>query len=205
MSQVSEHTPKLIQQARNGNRDAVAELCVRNRPYLRVAAKSLLSPAIRRRTDASDIVQLTEMEIVRSIRDFRGSTTQQWWGWLNRILRRNVADAVRDNRAARRDVRREQSLTVKFESGSCVCYQPPSMEPSPSQFADDSDALAQLNRAIDLLLPDQRVVVRMRYFDGLKLHEIASALEKTTGAVAGLLQRGLKALKDELGSVSHLG
>jgi len=44
----------------------------------------------------------------------------------------------------------------------------------------------------------------MRYMEGMKLAEIAEALGKTTGAVAGLLRRGQTALVGQIGGVSRV-
>jgi RNA polymerase sigma factor (sigma-70 family) len=53
-------------------------------------------------------------------------------------------------------------------------------------------------------LPDiQSEVLRMRYMEGMKLSEIATAINKTAGAVAGLLRRGQEALREQIGSFSQ--
>src|SRR5262245_28133583 len=98
---------ELIRRARGGDRDALNQLCAKYRPFLRLIAKSGVGAEVNRRAETSDVVQLTELDVAQSIQDFRGSTEPEFSAWLKRILHRNIADAVRNNRAAKRDLRRE--------------------------------------------------------------------------------------------------
>ena len=55
--------------------------------------------------------------------------------------------------------------------------------------------------AIDRLPFHQQEAVILRYWQGLKLSEIAEQLGRTTGSVAGLIHRGLRTLQSELKSL----
>src|SRR6185295_19116945 len=101
-----------------GDREALSQLCARYRPFLEMIATMKVGRALERRVDASDIVQDTEMEMVRVIQDFRGATEAELSAWLKQMLRRNIADKVRDNRAAIRDLRRERYLDGAAASAS---------------------------------------------------------------------------------------
>lgn len=59
----------------------------------------------------------------------------------------------------------------------------------------DSIRASELRRSLDRLTPDQRDVVLLRVFGGLKFVEIAEAVGKRTGAVKALHRRGIEALK----------
>ncbi len=188
-----------------GDREALSQLCARYRPFLQTVAAMKLGRAIERRVDTSDIVQETELEMVRGIQNFRGSTEPELSAWLKQMLRRNIADKVRDNRAAIRDLRREQYLDGACASATITWTQPTGREASPSQMVMNGEAALRFAAALQALPEDQSTVVRMRYMESMKLSEIAAAVNKTPGAVAGLLRRGQDALRERFASASHVG
>jgi len=53
--------------------------------------------------------------------------------------------------------------------------------------------------ALDVLPPNQRLAIVLRYYEGLGYKEIASAMETTTKAVERLLARGRERLREMLG------
>ena len=61
-----------------------------------------------------------------------------------------------------------------------------------------AEELLRLAAALENLPDDQREAVTRRYLRGDALPAIASELGKTTAAVAGLLQRGLRNLREVL-------
>jgi RNA polymerase sigma-70 factor (ECF subfamily) len=195
---------RLISQAHSGDQEALGQLCAQYRPFLQTIAAVKLGRTMERRIDASDIVQETELEMVRGFPEFRGATEPEFSAWLKQILRRNIADKVRDNRAAIRDLRREQYLDGADSSASITWAQPTGRESSPSQFVMKGEAALRFAAALEALPVDQRTVVRMRYMEGLKLNEIAASIDKTPGAVAGLLRRGQNTLREEISRVSRI-
>ena len=99
----------LIEGARRGDaecRDRLFALC---RSYLGFAARSQVETWLRRKVDASDLVQETMLEACRDFDRFAGHTEQEWLAWLRKILAHNAADFVRRyggtaKRAAGREV-----------------------------------------------------------------------------------------------------
>ena len=61
---------------------------------------------------------------------------------------------------------------------------------------------ARVGAALAGLPDDHRRADEMRYLGGRSVGEIAAALGKTKAAVAGLLQRGLRALREQLGDAA---
>jgi RNA polymerase sigma-70 factor, ECF subfamily len=194
---------RLIARAQTGDRNALSELCAQYRPFLQTIATMKIGRTLERRIDASDIVQETEIEMVRDIQEFRGKTEPEMSAWLKQMLRRNIADKVRDNRAAIRDLRREQYLDGADASASIAWMQPVGREESPSQFVMNGEAALRFASALQSLPTEQAMVVRMRYLEGMKLSEIATSLNKSPGAVAGLLRRGQDTLREQIGSISR--
>ena len=73
-----------------------------------------------------------------------------------------------------------------------------SEDSSPSQNALRQERMLLVAEAVEQLPENQQEAVILRYWQGLKLSEIAEQLGGTTGSVAGLIQRGLKALQTHL-------
>jgi RNA polymerase sigma-70 factor, ECF subfamily len=169
------------------------------RPYLRTLARMQVETHLQAKIDASDIVQQTMLEAHRGAERFQGTTEQELRAWLRRILAHNLADEVRRFRREKRNAGLEQSLEAKLAESSvglerCLAGN----FSSPDNRAIRSEQLAQLASAIDSLPDDQRTAVSLHYLQGQTAAEIGRAMNKTEIAVAGLLRRGLKRLRESL-------
>jgi RNA polymerase sigma-70 factor (ECF subfamily) len=69
---------------------------------------------------------------------------------------------------------------------------------TPSQRAIRDEQLVRLADALAALPQDQRRAVELRYLQGLQTAEIARQLDRSVASVGGLLQRGLRRLRDSL-------
>ena len=171
----------------------------RYRSYLHVLARAQLHPMVRERLDASDIVQQTLLEAHRDRGHFQGETAAQLAGWLRRILAHNVANALRDMRRAKRDVARERPLEPALErSGLDVASWLAADQASPSEILQDHERLLRLADGLTTLPDAQCQAVVLRYWQSCSLAEIADRMGKSPAAVAGLLHRGLKSLRELL-------
>jgi RNA polymerase sigma-70 factor (ECF subfamily) len=169
------------------------------RHYLHLLARLQMSPRLRARIDASDIVQQTLLEAHQARKGFRGRTGAECAAWLRRILARNIANAARDLGRIKRDVDHERSLEAALgESSMRLEALLASDRPSPSQHASQNERLARLAEAIAELPTAQREAIMSHYLQGLTLAQIAKQMERTTSAVMGLLHRGLVQLRTKL-------
>ena len=171
---------------------------MRYAPYLRLLAEQSIGPMLQRREDASDIVQLTLIEAVESFDQFRGASEPEFTGWIKRILRNNLANAVRDNHAAKRDLRLERYLDLAEATATITWFQPAAEVSSPSLQLIRAEAALELARALELLPDDQRLAVRMRHLEGRSLSDISESLSKSPAAIAGLIRRGVHRLREAL-------
>ena len=180
--------PQLIYRARNGDDDALGELCNRHRPYLRLMAKRTLDSRMKVRADESDLVQQTMLSAIRNFGQFQGSQAGQFVAWLQILHERNVVDAARVHRAEKRDVDREGAV---FEDHGSVIAD----GDSPSMRAMRGEDALQLAEALESLPDDQREAVRLRHLEGWSLKHIADSLGRSEEAVAGLIKRGMVGLR----------
>lgn len=171
----------------------------RYREYLLMLARVQLDPRLREKLDASDVVQQTMLEAHKQQNQFRGSTAAQRAAWLRQILAHNLADAMRGFRRAKRDVGRERSLQQALDQSSARLEAWLVKEQSsPSQRAVRNERILQLAEALVTLPESQREAVELHYWQGWSLSEIGDHLDRSTAAVAALLQRGLKKLRRQL-------
>ena len=171
----------------------------RYRSYLTVLLRAHVDPGMRGRVDLSGVVQQTFLEAHVKLAEFRGSGAPEMAGWLRRILANNLADALRGLGRARRDVGREQSLERELEQSSARLGDLLAAEQSsPSQNAQREERAVLLAVALAQLSEPQREVVLLRHWHGWNLSQIAEHLGRTPPSVVGLLQRGLKALREHL-------
>src|SRR5947209_18635497 len=91
----------------------------RYRPLLRVQVRRMqLDPRLRRRFDESDLVQEALLRAHASLPEFRGENEAALLKWLGQILASVLTDAVRRERAQKRDVALEQSLDAAVHESS---------------------------------------------------------------------------------------
>jgi RNA polymerase sigma-70 factor (subfamily 1) len=166
------------------------------RGYLTALAQIELGRRLRGKLDPSDVVQQSLLEAHQDLPSLQGTTEPELVAWLRTILARNLLNAARDFSAQKRDIRREQSLAQRLEDSSARLVQFLAAEQtSPSQRVIRGEDAARLATALAALPDDQRTAVLLKHFHDWKLAEIAERLDRSTLAVAGLLKRGLKKLR----------
>jgi RNA polymerase sigma-70 factor (ECF subfamily) len=172
----------------------------RYEPYLRMLARTRLRRAYQGKIGISDLVQQTMMQAVQGFDGFRGSSEGELLAWLRQILAHHLCHLDRDLHRDKRDIRREQSMEQKLAASSMRLQGLLAGDgPSPSQHAALGENLVQVSEAIHRLPETQAEAIRLHYLQDMKLSEVAETMGKSTGAVAGLLHRGMKALRRQLG------
>jgi RNA polymerase sigma-70 factor (ECF subfamily) len=158
-----------------------------------------LDPRLRRRFDSSDLVQETLLKATQNLEQFQGGTEAELVKWLQEIMQNALADALRRARAQKRDVAREEALAVVVNDSSARLQNwLAAPDSSPSQRAEREEQLLRVAAALAQLPEDQRDVVILRDSLDTPIRTIAEQLGRTEKAVAGLLLRGRRKLRDLL-------
>src|SRR5438132_11226853 len=111
MASNDSETQHLLEQAKQGDADAVERLLTAHREPLRRMIDMRLDPALAARVDASDIVQDVLLEAHRRLSDYLRNPTMPFHLWLRHIAKDHVIDAHRRHRLAqRRSLDREQPI-----------------------------------------------------------------------------------------------
>lgn len=175
----------------------IAEDFEQFRSYLYLLARSHIGRRNQARLDPSDIVQQTLLHAHQKHSQFRGASEAELMGWLRQILANNLADAVRGLARAKRDVARERPLDYEVDdSFTRVDGWLAAVQSSPSQQAVRGERLVHLANSLTQLPALQREAIVLHHLQGLALAEVGEQLGKTPAAVAGLLRRGLKGLRE---------
>ena len=171
----------------------------RFRAYLHFLVRHRLDGPFQGKLDASGVVQQTLWEAHQGWKDFRGDSEGELVAWLRRILVRNLTDEVRKFAADKRDLARERSIEQAVEQSSAnLASWLAGDQSSPSQQAVRQEQLVELAAALAGLPEDQRTAVELHHLEGLSLVEVGRQMQRSKEAVAGLLFRGLKRLRELL-------
>jgi RNA polymerase sigma-70 factor (ECF subfamily) len=182
-----------------GPNDQRAGELERFRPYLGVLARLQTDPALAGKIDLSGVVQETLLEALIALQAESLPEDAQVMALLRRLLANNLIDALRHARAQRRNAGREVSLEAALEQSSARLMQLiPVAGSAPDARAERVEELLRLTAALPGLPEAQRQAIELHYLHDLPLVEVARRLGRTTRAVAGLLQRGLAALRTRL-------
>jgi len=169
------------------------------RSYLYLLARAHLGPRVQNNIDASDLVQQTLLDAHAKKDQFRGDTDAERAAWLRKILTCNLADAMRYQHRAKRDVSRQRSLEAEIDGSFCRAESwLAASQSSPSQHVTKKEELLRLANALTELPDGQRDAVILRHLQGMSLAEVASQLDRSEAAAAGLVYRGLNKLHDLL-------
>ena len=191
---------ELIQQARGGDEAAREQLLTMVRPRLRQWAEQALNTRYGARMDASDLAQITLVDVYEQLAQFLGTTEGEFMNWLHTVLNRNVVDAVRKATAQKRNIANEQWQSKEADGdGSPERNQIAAVEhSSPSMKAIRNEESDRLVKALEQLSPDHRMVVKLVHLEGCSIAKAAEQLQRTTAATAKLLQRGMANLRQVL-------
>lgn len=147
------------------------------------------------KVDLSGVVQQTLLDAHAAGPRFPVADPAQRETWLRRVFRRNLTDSVRKATARRRDVTREVPLD---DPAAPLAGRLVSDASSPSGPVRRAEEVVRLARALAALPADQARAVELRHLRGRSVDEIAAEFGRSRVAVAGLLKRGLRSLREFL-------
>jgi RNA polymerase sigma-70 factor (ECF subfamily) len=167
------------------------------RNYLLLLARVQLDGRLRGQLDPDDLVQQTLARALEKRDRFRGSDDAQRAAWLRRLLSRTLIDAAR-KLARAGGVARSLEAAIEQFSARLEAFLAAD-QTSPSGRVARQERLLRLADALAALPNDQRRAVELKHLQGLALVEVARRMGRSVPAIAGLLQRGLRALREDLG------
>lgn len=187
---VTSDDTELIVQAQTGNAFAFEQLVHRyDRHVLSIAASYT-----RNIEDARDVYQEVFIRVFRSLKTFRFES--KFSTWLHRIAT-NVC--LTHQTQSRR--RQHESLDESWnEEGARPQTVPAALvdHGSPDRHTIDSEISEHLQKALELLSPQQKLVFTLRHYEGYKLKEIASMMNCAEGTVKKYLFTATERMRGQL-------
>jgi RNA polymerase sigma-70 factor, ECF subfamily len=156
---------ELIEEVRNGKRQAFTELMRRHQERIYWAARRILGD----HADADDVTQETFVKAFMNLGDFRGDASFFTWIYriainlsLNALRKRHIVDYLRESEIAR----------MVFPANE-----------NPHKDLEAKELHTFVERAVATLPDKQRAVFVMRYYDEMSYEEISQVLKTSVGGL----------------------
>lgn len=182
---------ELIDAIRRGDRTAVAVFYDRHLPSVWRYVCWRLNDDIH---VAQDVVSETFLEALGAIRAPEGRLPADGVlsGWLTGIARNKVADFFR----------RRQSSDKALAAWAGTTAGAGVQEPDSGAAVEGAETRAQVIEVMNSLPDEERLVLEMKYIEGLSVREIAVRFSRTEKAVESLLFRGRRSFRDSFRRLS---
>lgn len=179
---------QLLSEAKSGDHQAFAELCLRYRRML----MNRIYGIVRHQEDAEDVLQETLLKAYQHLQTFRG--TCSFSTWLVAIGTNMSLMLLR-----RRKALRKNTCDVVNKDGETLVMEFRDPAPDPEQRYMMLQTRQKVNRALKRLSPQVRNLLEMYYKSGFRLKDVAKSLgasEATTKSrmlrARAMLRRSLK-------------
>jgi RNA polymerase sigma-70 factor (ECF subfamily) len=191
-------TVALLDGIRRGEPRALETLLERYRPELRAFIDCHFDPRLKARVDPSDVVQDTQLEVVRRLDEFLARPPMPFRLWLRKKAMDRLLNLRRDHLArARRSMAREEALPDR--SSLLVARPLLARGPSPSQQIQSRELAERVSRAVARLAPADREILLLRHAEDLPFAEIGCLLDIEPAAARKRFGRALIRLQKVLG------
>jgi RNA polymerase sigma-70 factor (ECF subfamily) len=174
----------LIFRSRRGDRAAFEEL-VRRTARLLFAHLYLKTGDVHK---TEDLVQETYLAAWRAIVDLEDPRTLR--AWLTTIANSQLIDSIR------RDGRKKRKRGASASDEEVTNAADPG--PTPAEHLACADERARALQMLESLPEDYRLPLMLRYVAGADYETIGKQLALSNGSLRGLLQRGLKLLREKM-------
>ncbi|HUN80078.1 MAG TPA: sigma-70 family RNA polymerase sigma factor [Phycisphaerae bacterium] len=189
MDPKSQTTEDLVRSAIGGDMEALTELLSRHGPRVEEALR--IGKLWQNSIDPGDVMQVSYLEAFLQIGQFRPEKAASFEAWLRRIAENNLRDAIRGLERQKQPPPsqriRTQGPTGDSFSGLFDLLVAHSSTPSRTLRREEVRDLIQA--AVARLPDDYSRVVRMYDLEGQPIEEVATALQRSPGAIHMLRAR----------------
>jgi RNA polymerase sigma-70 factor (ECF subfamily) len=169
----------------------------RYRPLLKLQFRQLqMDPRFQRRFDGSDLAQDAVLLALENLDNYRGKSEGERVKWLQMIFRNNAIDKIREAKAGKADVRRDQSMDDAFAESSARWDTILGIEDGgPEHEAERREFLVRLAMVMETLSENQRDAILLVQLMHVKVSDAAERMGRTEKSVSGLVRRGIEKLR----------
>lgn len=196
---------KLLAAALQGDSIALQQMLLQRYEQLTVLIREKIPAPLQSAVDVEDVLQMTFVQVFRGLAKFTEGDSEAFYAWVRAIADAKAVDAIRNATRKKRggDWRRVEHMPANAsESVLDLMLLLSDGRRTPSSSVATHEAIAALQIALAGLPEDQREAIRLRHIDCLTMEEVVEKMERSEGAVRGLLHRGKSSLKKSLGNSS---
>ena len=188
-----------LQRAVEGDQSALQQLLVVHCPALSRQISKELGESVPTTVAVDDILQETLILAVRDFGSLRSPSPAAFSAWLRAIAEHRIQDTLRAARRQKRRADRPASRATGNRSTNSFIIDLVQLVSdggdSPSQKAAAAEAVHAVQVGVASLPDDQRQAIELRYLRGLSTQEAATEMERTPGAIRGLVSRAKQSLR----------
>jgi RNA polymerase sigma-70 factor (ECF subfamily) len=192
----------LLDRARSGDPQALAELFGHYRDRLRRMVRLRLDRRLYGRLDPSDVLQEAYLDFARRFPDYAREPALPFYLWLRSLTGQKLIDLHRHHLGAKmRDAGQEVSLyrgALPQASSVSLANQLLGRLTSPSRAAIRAETQIRVQEALNSMDPLDREVLVLRHFEMLSNDDTAQVLEISKKAASKRYIRALERLQDIL-------
>ncbi|MEK6249064.1 MAG: sigma-70 family RNA polymerase sigma factor [Planctomycetales bacterium] len=138
---------------------------------------------------AEDVTSTVFLKVMRKMGSFEGNS-RGFRNWLYSIATNAINDHLRSKK------RRADAISMATQELDCSV--------SAGSDSDLQEINLALKQALLALQPKYQTVITLRFFEKMKLTEIAEVLDQNPVTIRSQLSRALKRLRNELKAAGHL-
>jgi RNA polymerase sigma-70 factor (ECF subfamily) len=188
----------LLKRALAGADDALAELLEIASPALHADLERDIGARYRGLVEAEDVLQVTFLEAFLRIRSLEAHEPGAFFGWLRRIARHNLLDAIKELERDKRPPPGRRAVAAADESYAALVDYLAVTSTTPSRVVGAAEVRQCVDQALRQLPPDYEQALRLYELEGLSGEEVAERLGRRPGAVRMLLARARQRLGELL-------
>ena len=178
---------KLVELAKAGDRTALAEIIKKyeNKVY------NYALKVMQNREDAEDVLQETFLNVIKSIKTFRGESTLSTW-----IYKITTNTALMKLRSHKKDFESLDENTIDISKDYKSLNQ--KLSESPLENLYNKEFINNIMHSLDELPVNYRTVFILRDMEGFSAKEVSNILNMSIPAIKSNLRRARMALRDKL-------
>ncbi len=192
----------LIDEAANGDRDALVRLLKQHTGAARAAISGKIPKRWQSLLSYDDIIQQTYADAAVGIVNFNSRDGAAMGKWFGTIAKRNLGNAIKMLEAEKRGGNHRRIEGGGDESFVHLWEYISTTSGTPSRHAAIHEAKTVLTKAIAQLPEDYARVVQMHDLEGRNIKEVAASLNRSQGAVFMLRARAHEKLHEFMGRTS---
>lgn len=191
----------LLARFANGDESALEELIDQEGPRILRRLEGKIPAGMRRRVGASDILQHTMVDLLSVQERFENRGLAAFRKLLSNMADLSLAQAIRRERAKKRDIIRECAPPPGFGTESRVIDpvdRVPADQTSPSRVLSREEAAESMRRAFAQLEPADQEIIRWIDYEDLGYEEAARRLDLNLKAVQKRHSRAIGRLRESM-------